>query len=66
MPRGKEYCPYENEFFPLDAFEIVDGTKIHETTPMHRATDGVLVKIDADGKLVELQSAPQPTPFIQI
>jgi hypothetical protein len=44
MPRGKEFCPYENEYFDVGQFEIIDDTRIHRKDPLHRATDGALVQ----------------------
>jgi hypothetical protein len=53
MPRGKEFCPYENDFFAVAAFKVVGGTRLHNVEPLHRATDGMLVKIEGD-KVVEI------------
>jgi hypothetical protein len=64
VPSGRTYCPYEKEFFPVTEFKIIDDTKIHDVAPPHRATDGVPIEIDKSGKIVEVQTVPQPTPFI--
>ncbi|HET7121111.1 MAG TPA: hypothetical protein VFI17_07660 [Solirubrobacterales bacterium] len=44
MPRGKQFCPYENNYFPTAEFTVIDGTLIHNAQPIHRATDGVVVQ----------------------
>lgn len=50
MPRGKEFCPLENDYFPLTEFKVIGETRVHNVTPLHRASDGVLV--DKDGEKV--------------
>ena len=54
MPRGKEFCPFENDFFESKEFSVKDGTWIHCAEPRHRATDGVLVKIDEQEEVTPL------------
>jgi hypothetical protein len=44
MPRGKEFCPLENDYFPSGEFKVIDGTRVHDVEPLHRASDGVLVE----------------------
>jgi hypothetical protein len=46
MPRGKQFCPLENEFFDPSDFKTIKGTRIHNVEPLHRATDGVLVRVE--------------------
>lgn len=48
MPRGKEFCPLENDYFELKEFKVIDGTRVHDVKPLHRATDGVLVRAEDD------------------
>ena len=43
MPRGKEFCPLENDYFPLTEFKVIGETRVHNVKPLHRASDGVLV-----------------------
>ncbi len=62
MPRGKEFCPYENDYFAVSAFKVVDGTRLHEVEPLHRQTDGMLVTIEG-GKVVVIDpvdAVPEP------
>lgn len=54
MPRGKEFCPFENDFFDSKEFCLKGGTWLHCVEPRHRATDGVLVKIDKQEKVTPL------------
>jgi|tagenome__1003787_1003787.scaffolds.fasta_scaffold14820183_2 hypothetical protein len=62
VPRGKEFCPYEGDFFDVKEFRVVAGTKIHDVEPPHRATDGVVVELK-DGKLTVHQKPPRPPSF---
>ncbi len=51
MPRGKVFCPFENEFVPKEEFEEIEGTLIHKVgKTRHRATDGIPVELE-DGKI---------------
>ena len=50
MPRGKDFCPLEKSYFPLSEFTVIDGTRVHNVDPLHRASDGVLVQ-NKDEKL---------------
>ena len=52
MPRGKRFCPYEDDYFEETAFKAIDGTLLHCVDPLHRATDGVWVRIVDDTKVV--------------
>ena len=49
MPRGKQFCPYENNFFPSAEFTLIDGIQVHGADPPHRATDGVVLS-EEDGE----------------
>lgn len=51
MPRGKQFCPFENDFFESKQFRVVDGTLIHDVDPLHRATDGTVVRKDSEEKV---------------
>jgi hypothetical protein len=51
MPRGKQFCPYENNYFPVTEFKVIDGTQVHDVEPMHRATDGVVLRQENDEKV---------------
>lgn len=55
MPRGKDFCPFENDFFERAAFSVVDGTLLHLVEPLHRATDGLLVDKEVHIEPVELE-----------
>jgi hypothetical protein len=48
VPRGKEFCPFENDYFELKEFRVIDGTRVHCVDPLHRATDGVLVRAESN------------------
>jgi hypothetical protein len=48
MPRGKDFCPFEKDYFPIGQFKVIDGTRIHDVDPRHRATDGVLVRAEEE------------------
>lgn len=54
MPRGKEFCPFENDFFDSEEFSVKGGNWIHCVEPRHRATDGILVTIDKQEKVTPL------------
>jgi hypothetical protein len=60
VPRGKEFCPFENDYFELKEFSVVNGTRIHDVHPRHRATDGVLVETKNSGlfPVADLAFAP--------
>jgi hypothetical protein len=57
VPRSKEFCPFENDFFDIGEFDVVGGVRVHRRhgQPDHRATDGVLVRIEG-GKVTPVNS----------
>lgn len=58
MPRKRqEFCPYENAFVDADDFKVLHGTRVHDVEPLHRSTDGVVVRDDGD-KLIVIEPAP--------
>jgi hypothetical protein len=51
VPRGKDFCLYENQYFDVGEFKVIDGVRVHDIDPRHRP-DGVLVK-SCDDKVDE-------------
>lgn len=48
MPRGKDFCLYENDFFDAGEFEVKGGVRLHLcAAPLHRQ-DGVLVELEEE------------------
>jgi hypothetical protein len=52
-PRG-EYCPFEGDRFASEQFRVVDGTRIHDVRPPHRASDGLPVELIDDQGIIRI------------
>lgn len=51
MPRGKQFCPYENDYFDSSEFKVLDGNLVHDVDPLHGATDGRLLRKEGEEKV---------------
>jgi hypothetical protein len=62
VPRGKDFCLYENDFFDAGEFEVRDGVRLHESrsgAPLHRQ-DGVVVLDESRVRPAKEISIPPP------
>jgi hypothetical protein len=62
----QEFCLGEIDWFPVDQFDTMDGSRIHKVDSPHRATDGIHLEIDDHGQgIKEIQDPPHPVYLLQ-
>jgi hypothetical protein len=67
MPRGRRFCPYEAAYARNAEFITIDDTSLHLAAPLHRATDGLPVKVlDENGTRVTLAALRRLDPELAL